>query len=69
VTGRDPVLSARMGASDTRFLIQRGHTPTVIFGPGPTSQMHAMNEHVPVENVIIATKVLALAIHDWCAQP
>jgi acetylornithine deacetylase len=69
VTGREPVLSARMGASDTRFLIQRGHTPTVIFGPGTTSQMHAMNEHVPVENVVIATQVLALAIHDWCNQP
>ena len=69
VTGRDPVLGARMGASDTRFLIKHGHTPTVIFGPGTTSQMHAMNEHVPVENVVIATKVLALAIHDWCNQP
>ena len=66
VTGREPVLSARMGASDTRFLIQQGGTPTVIFGPGPTSQMHAMNEHVPVENVVIAAQVLALAIHDWC---
>ncbi|HET9002295.1 MAG TPA: ArgE/DapE family deacylase [bacterium] len=66
VTGKEPVLSARMGASDTRFLIRQGHTPTVIFGPGPTSQMHAMNEHVPVENVVIAAKVLALAIHDWC---
>jgi acetylornithine deacetylase len=69
VTGREPVLSARMGASDTRFLIKRGLTPTVIFGPGTTSQMHAMNEHVPVDNVVIATKVLALAIHDWCNRP
>jgi acetylornithine deacetylase len=69
VTGREPILSARMGASDTRFLIPLGHTPTVIFGPGPTSQMHAMNEHVPVENVITATKVLALAVHDWCDAP
>ncbi|HLW60188.1 MAG TPA: ArgE/DapE family deacylase [bacterium] len=69
VAGHAPVLGARMGASDTRFLITLGHTPTVIFGPGPTSQMHAMNESVPVENVIIATKVLALAVHDWCGEP
>ncbi len=69
VTGREPVLGARMGASDTRFLIRQGHTPTVIFGPGTTSQMHAMNESIPVENVVIATKVLALAIHTWCNQP
>lgn len=66
VTGREPVLSGRMGASDTRFLIRQGHTPTVIFGPGTTSQMHAMNEHVPIENLLIATKVLALAIYEWC---
>lgn len=68
-TGREPVLGARMGASDTRFLIRHGRTPTVIFGPGTTSQMHAMNEHVPVDNLMIATTVLALAIREWCDQP
>jgi len=68
-TRREPVLGARMGASDTRFLIRHGRTPTVIFGPGTTSQMHAMNEHVPVDNLMIATTVLALAIREWCEQP
>ena len=68
VTGRQPVHSARMGAADTRFLIREGNTPTVIFGPGVTDQMHAVNEHLPVENLITATKVIALAIHDWCNQ-
>jgi acetylornithine deacetylase/succinyl-diaminopimelate desuccinylase-like protein len=28
--------------------------------------MHAMNEYVPVHNVVAATKVLALAILRWC---
>jgi acetylornithine deacetylase len=66
VLGRPPVLSGRMGAADTRFLIRHGSTPTVIFGPGSTAQMHAMNEYVPVGNVVAATKVLALAILRWC---
>lgn len=66
VTGKPPVIGARKGAADTRFLIRYGDTPTVIFGPGVTAQMHAMNEHVPVENLITATKVLALAIESWC---
>jgi acetylornithine deacetylase len=66
VLGRPPVLSGRMGAADTRFLIRYGSTPTVIFGPGSTAQMHAMNEYVPVHNVVAATKVLALAILRWC---
>jgi acetylornithine deacetylase len=64
--GEPPVLGARKGAADTRFLIRYGETPTVIFGPGITAEMHAMNEHVPVENLISSTKVLALTIDDWC---
>jgi acetylornithine deacetylase len=55
-----------MGAADTRFLIRQGDTPTVIFGPGVTAQMHAMNEYVPVDNLITATKVIALSVHRWC---
>lgn len=65
-TGQEPTYSGRMGAADTRFLIHHGDTPTVIFGPGVTAQMHATNEHLPVENLIVATKTLALAIHEWC---
>jgi acetylornithine deacetylase len=66
VTGTEPVYSGRMGAADTRFLIRHGETPSVIFGPGVTAQMHATNEWLPLENLVIATKTLALAIHDWC---
>lgn len=66
VTGREPVYSGRMGAADTRFLIRHGNTPCVIFGPGVTAQMHATNEWLPLENLVIATKTLALTIHDWC---
>jgi len=65
-TGRPPVISGRMGAADTRFLIRSGHTPTVIFGPGVTAQMHAMNENVPVDYLITATKVIALTLLTWC---
>lgn len=64
--GRAPVVSGRLGGADTRYLIKCGQTPTVIFGPGVTSQMHAMNEWVPVSNLLEATKTLALAIYDWC---
>lgn len=66
VTGREPVYGGRMGAADTRYLIRHGATPSVIFGPGVTAQMHATNEWLPLENLVIATKTLALTIHDWC---
>lgn len=64
--GKPPVISGRMGAADTRFLVRSGQTPTVIFGPGVTAQMHAMNENVPVDHLITATKVIALTILGWC---
>ena len=66
VTGRKANIGGREGAADTRFLISYGNTPTVIFGPGTTAQMHATNEWVGVESVIVATKCLALTIMDWC---
>lgn len=65
-TEQEPRLGGRMGAADTRFLINQGKTPTVIFGPGATAQMHAVDEHLPVDNLLVATKALALTIWDWC---
>lgn len=65
---RDPILSGRLGAADTRLLNTYGETPTAIFGPGPTEQMHATDEWVSIDDLILATKVLALTILDWCGH-
>jgi len=64
--GVRPIVSGRTGAADIRFLNKYGHTPTVIFGPGPTDQMHATNEYARIDDLIAATKVYALTILDWC---
>ena len=64
--GVKPSISGRTGAADIRFLNKYGHTPSVIFGPGPTDQMHATNEYARVDDLIAATKVYALTILDWC---
>jgi acetylornithine deacetylase len=66
VTGKSPPITGRQGAADIRYLIKYGNTPTVIFGPGPTEQMHATNEWVKVDDLIVATKTLALTIAEWC---
>jgi acetylornithine deacetylase/succinyl-diaminopimelate desuccinylase-like protein len=52
--------------ADIRFLNLYGETPTVIFGPGMTEQMHANNEWAAVADLIEATKILALTIIEWC---
>jgi acetylornithine deacetylase len=66
VCATEPVVSGRTGGADTRYLIKYGQTPTVIFGPGRTSEMHALDEFVPIPNLVHATKVLALTIGEWC---
>ena len=66
ITGRQPEISGRQGAADTRFLNSYGNTPTVIFGPGSTAIMHANDEYVSIEDYITSIKVMALSIYDWC---
>src|SRR5215467_4899266 len=66
ITGRDPEISGRQGAADTRFLNRYADTPTVIFGPGSTAVMHADDEYVSIDDYLTAIKVVALSICDWC---
>lgn len=66
VMGRAPQITGRQGAADTRYLIRYGNTPTVIFGPGRTEQMHSADEWAPTGDLVDATKILAMTIADWC---
>lgn len=68
VVGREPEITGRQGAADIRYLIKYGATPTVIFGPGLTEQIHAADEWVDLNDLIAATKVLTLATLDWCGE-
>lgn len=66
ISGKEPVISGRQGAADTRFLNLYADTPTVIFGPGSTAVMHSDDEYVSIDDYITAIKVMALSIYDWC---
>jgi acetylornithine deacetylase len=68
ITGKQPEISGRQGAADTRFLNLYGKTPTVIFGPGSTAVMHSDDEYVSVDDYLTAIKVMALSIYDWCGS-
>ncbi|MBW3095835.1 ArgE/DapE family deacylase [Pseudohoeflea coraliihabitans] len=68
VTGKEPTISGRQGAADTRFLNKYADTPTVIFGPGSTAVMHSNDEYVSIEDYITSIKVMALSIYDWCGS-
>ena len=66
VRGAEPQITGRQGAADTRYLIRYGDTPTVIFGPGRTEQMHSADEWAPTDDLVDATKILAMTIANWC---
>ncbi|MGC8579290.1 MAG: ArgE/DapE family deacylase [bacterium] len=65
VLNRSPEISGRAGAADIRFLNKYGETPSLIFGPGDTKQMHATDERVKIKDVIDSVKVLMLAVYRW----
>jgi acetylornithine deacetylase len=64
--GKKPKISCRHAACDAGILQRHGNTPSVVFGPGLTAQMHKIDEFVQVEDYINATKVIALTILRWC---
>jgi acetylornithine deacetylase len=52
--------------TDARFLNLYARTPTLVFGPGDIAQAHSIDEFTSIDEVIAATKVLALLILGWC---
>ncbi len=65
---REPIISGRQGAADIRHMNMYGNTPTVIFGPGSTEQMHANNEWVSIQDYLDSVQILACTILDWCNE-
>lgn len=52
--------------SDMRLLVREGATPTVLFGPGDIRRAHAADESVSLEEVQLATRILALTALRFC---
>ena len=57
--GRKPALLGEPYGADMRLLVNEGHTPTVIFGPGHIAKAHSADESVPVDDVVACARVLA----------
>lgn len=61
--GIDPTpLGAPFGSDATKFT--RAGTPTVVFGPGCIDQAHATDEHVEIDQVVLAAAILLRMITD-----
>ena len=44
----------------------RAGTPTIAFGPGAIAQAHAVDEHVPLDELVRAAQVLGVAAIRFC---
>jgi acetylornithine deacetylase/succinyl-diaminopimelate desuccinylase-like protein len=73
VTGKDAQLIIRRPGADSTHL-NRYDVPCICYGPGGRTHpdakglMHAVGEHVPVENLVIAAKVYLDAALDICSR-
>jgi acetylornithine deacetylase len=52
--------------SDLRFFTNDAKMPGVLYGPGDVRVAHALNEFVPIDEVISVAKTIALTIVRWC---
>lgn len=54
--------------SDAGWLADAG-IPCVLYGPGRLAQAHTVNEFVEEEELMLASRVLARTIVEWCSTP
>jgi acetylornithine deacetylase len=52
--------------SDMRLLVNQEHTPAVLFGPGDVRQTHKPDEFVPLYDLLVVTRTLALTALQFC---
>jgi acetylornithine deacetylase len=52
--------------SDLRLLIGRGGIPTLQYGPGEVALAHGPDELVPVDDIVVTARTLALMAIDIC---
>ena len=62
--GRRPAFLGEPYGADMRLLVNEGHTPTVIFGPGDIRVAHSADEHVSLTEVAGCARVLA----EWVTR-
>ncbi len=66
VTGAETRLEGMTYGADMGLLVNVGHTPTVLFGPGDVRVAHRPDEYVPVRELETAVRTLALTALRFC---
>lgn len=66
VTGQYTPTEAATYGADMRHFIEFGGMPCVMYGAGDIRVAHAPDEHLAVADLLTATKVVAIALTEWC---
>jgi acetylornithine deacetylase len=66
VSGRPARVEGMTYGADMGLLVNVGHTPTVLFGPGDVRVSHRPDEYVPIDELEMAARTLALAALHFC---
>ena len=64
ILGKELTMKVGVAYADFRFFANQMKIPTVSYGPGVLKTIHSADEHVLVEDLVTATKVLALTYLD-----
>ncbi|HEY8831810.1 MAG TPA: ArgE/DapE family deacylase [Gemmatimonadaceae bacterium] len=63
-----PVSIEGLSAWTDAALLNEAGIPTICFGPGDIALAHAAEEFVPVDDIELATRVLARVVREWCGE-
>lgn len=66
IMGEEPVIESSPWGTDGGILSNVGNTPVVVFGPGITATAHDANEHILLEDLFVASNIIALTLLKWC---
>lgn len=65
IVGSPPEMRGVPYGSDLRFFTNYAEMDAVLYGPGDVSLAHSLNEHVSIDEVLAAAKVIALTVMLW----
>jgi acetylornithine deacetylase len=66
IAGTPPPVEGVTYGSDLRLFTNHAQIPAVLYGPGDVANAHTVDEFIEIDEVVTATKVLALTIDSWC---
>lgn len=69
VMQRQPTLAGFPAGCDLPYLNRHAGIPSLVFGPGNCTIAHSSNEHVIIDEVVSAAKILAVTVLRWCGTP